>query len=111
MIRSACRTAGTAALALLTALGLAGCSSADDSPSRGADGSPSGTVTVFAAASLKESFTALGEHFEKEHPGTEVTFNFGGSDSLAARHRGRRAPRTSSPPPAPGPCGPSPAKA
>ncbi|MGA5552530.1 molybdate ABC transporter substrate-binding protein [Streptomyces pseudogriseolus] len=84
MIRSACRTAGTAALALLTALGLAGCSSADDSPSRGADGSPSGTVTVFAAASLKESFTALGEHFEKEHPGTEVTFNFGGSDSLAA---------------------------
>ncbi|MCZ9339714.1 molybdate ABC transporter substrate-binding protein, partial [Streptomyces sp. TRM76130] len=44
----------------------------------------SGTVTVFAAASLKESFTTLGETFEKAHPGTEVTFSFGGSDSLAA---------------------------
>ncbi|WP_308013346.1 molybdate ABC transporter substrate-binding protein [Streptomyces beigongshangae] len=64
------------------------------SPSGGPDGSGrsggsspdgvSGTVTVFAAASLKESFTALGEDFEKQHPGTEVTFSFGGSDSLAA---------------------------
>ncbi|MFD9044609.1 molybdate ABC transporter substrate-binding protein [Streptomyces bottropensis] len=44
----------------------------------------SGTVTVFAAASLKESFTTLGKRFEEEHPGTKVTFSFGGSDSLAA---------------------------
>ncbi|MGV9626978.1 molybdate ABC transporter substrate-binding protein [Streptomyces sp. NPDC003487] len=43
-----------------------------------------GTVTVFAAASLKESFTALGQEFEKAHPGAKVSFNFGGSDSLAA---------------------------
>jgi molybdate transport system substrate-binding protein len=41
-------------------------------------------VTVFAAASLQESFTTLGKAFEKQHPGTKVTFNFGGSDSLAA---------------------------
>ncbi|GGR75958.1 molybdate-binding protein [Streptomyces humidus] len=41
-------------------------------------------MTVFAAASLKESFTTLGETFEKAHPGTKVTFSFGGSDSLAA---------------------------
>jgi molybdate transport system substrate-binding protein len=41
-------------------------------------------VTVFAAASLKESFTALGEKFEDEHPGTNVEFSFGGSDTLAA---------------------------
>jgi molybdate transport system substrate-binding protein len=26
----------------------------------------------------------LGKEFEKEHPGTKVTFNFGGSDTLAA---------------------------
>ncbi|MGV9562388.1 molybdate ABC transporter substrate-binding protein [Streptomyces sp. NPDC003480] len=45
---------------------------------------PSGTVTVFAAASLKESFTTLGKRFEKEHPGTHVVLNFGGSDTLAA---------------------------
>jgi molybdate transport system substrate-binding protein len=44
----------------------------------------SGEVTVFAAASLKESFTALGKQFEKAHPGTKVTFSFGGSDALAA---------------------------
>jgi molybdate transport system substrate-binding protein len=41
-------------------------------------------VTVFAAASLKESFTALGKEFEQQHPGTKVNFNFGGSDTLAA---------------------------
>jgi molybdate transport system substrate-binding protein len=44
----------------------------------------SGTVTVFAAASLQESFTTLGREFEKANPGTKVTFNFGGSDTLAA---------------------------
>ncbi|WP_413760306.1 molybdate ABC transporter substrate-binding protein [Streptomyces sp. MMBL 11-3] len=77
--------AGTAAL-----LALSACSSSDGSSSSEPDssassaGGPSGTVTVFAAASLKESFTTLGEKFEKEHPGTKVTFSFGGSDSLAA---------------------------
>lgn len=79
--------AGTAAL-----LALGACSSSDDSSSVKSDSSApssssdklSGTVTVFAAASLKESFTALGKEFEKQHPGTEVTFSFGGSDSLAA---------------------------
>ncbi|GLW58902.1 molybdate ABC transporter substrate-binding protein [Kitasatospora phosalacinea] len=42
-----------------------------------------GTVTVFAAASLKESFTELGKRFEAAYPGTTVTFNFGGSSTLA----------------------------
>ncbi|MFD5453293.1 molybdate ABC transporter substrate-binding protein [Streptomyces sp. NPDC127100] len=95
MTRSARRTrirrslpvtgAGLAALLVLSA-----CSSSSD-PDSGfaAAGSSSsaeisGQVTVFAAASLKESFTELGEMFEKKHPGTEVTFNFGGSDTLAA---------------------------
>ncbi|MFE4515524.1 molybdate ABC transporter substrate-binding protein [Kitasatospora sp. NPDC056783] len=43
----------------------------------------SGTLTVFAAASLKETFTDLGRKFEAANPGTKVTFNFGGSSSLA----------------------------
>ncbi|MDX2548573.1 molybdate ABC transporter substrate-binding protein [Streptomyces sp. WI04-05B] len=80
---------GVGAAALLT---LSACSSSDDSSSAksgsAASGSSSpklsGTVTVFAAASLKESFTTLGKEFEKAHPGTEVTFSFGGSDTLAA---------------------------
>ncbi|MBL1087751.1 molybdate ABC transporter substrate-binding protein, partial [Streptomyces actinomycinicus] len=78
---------GVGAAALLA---LSACSSSDDSsPSKSGasvSSSPklSGTVTVFAAASLKESFTTLGKEFEQAHPGTEVTFSFGGSDSLAA---------------------------
>jgi molybdate transport system substrate-binding protein len=78
--------AGTAAL-----LALAACSSSDSGSGTAGSGSSassstrlSGTVTVFAAASLQESFTTLGKEFEKEHPGTKVTFSFGGSDTLAA---------------------------
>ncbi|MFE2352743.1 molybdate ABC transporter substrate-binding protein [Streptomyces parvulus] len=97
MTRSARRTrrtvqvVGASAAALLA---LSACSSSDSDSgsgsggkSEGAAGSAeklSGTVNVFAAASLTESFTALGKTFEKEHPGTKVVFNFGGSDSLAA---------------------------
>ncbi|MET9759901.1 molybdate ABC transporter substrate-binding protein [Streptomyces sp. NPDC006372] len=66
-------------------LALGACSSsAEPGSSASASGKLSGTVTVFAAASLKESFTTLGKEFEKQHPGTKVTFSFGGSDSLAA---------------------------
>nr|WSZ14014.1 molybdate ABC transporter substrate-binding protein [Streptomyces canus] len=78
--------AGVAAL-----LSLGACSSSDSgssSTTSGSSGSTSdkltGTVTVFAAASLQESFTTLGKQFERAHPGTKVTFSFGGSDSLAA---------------------------
>ncbi|MFJ8621571.1 molybdate ABC transporter substrate-binding protein [Kitasatospora sp. NPDC093550] len=44
----------------------------------------SGTITVFAAASLKETFTELGKKFEAANPGSKVTFNFGGSSTLAS---------------------------
>ncbi|MDG5808083.1 molybdate ABC transporter substrate-binding protein [Streptomyces ossamyceticus] len=71
-------------------LGVAGCSSDSSEEGSGRSaassgaGEVSGEVTVFAAASLKESFTELGKRFEKTHPGVRVTFNFGGSDALAA---------------------------
>jgi molybdate transport system substrate-binding protein len=42
-----------------------------------------GTVNVFAAASLTESFTQIGKDFEAANPGTKVTFNFGASSTLA----------------------------
>ncbi len=76
-----------AALLALSACSSAGSDSSAKSDSAGSASSSdkiSGAVTVFAAASLRESFEALGRRFEKEHPGTEVTFSFGGSDSLAA---------------------------
>jgi len=39
-------------------------------------------LVVFAAASLRESFSTLGEVFEKSHPNVKVTFNFAGSQEL-----------------------------
>ena len=71
----------------------AACGSSDDNSSGSgssagpsastSSGGVSGTVTVFAAASLTESFTTLGKQFEAAHPGTRVKFNFGASSSLA----------------------------
>jgi molybdate transport system substrate-binding protein len=65
-------------LFVVAALLLAGCGSGQQ-----AGGGITGNVTVFAAASLTETFTELGEDFEAAHPGTEVRFNFGGSSALA----------------------------
>lgn len=48
-----------------------------------AAGGVSGTVTVFAAASLTGSFGTLGKQFETTHPGVTVRFNFGASSALA----------------------------
>jgi len=46
---------------------------------------PSGSITVFAAASLTAAFTKLAAGFEKKYPGTSVTFNYAGSDTLATQ--------------------------
>jgi molybdate transport system substrate-binding protein len=43
----------------------------------------SGTVTVLAAASLTETFTALEQRFEADHPGVDVRLNVAGSSDLA----------------------------
>ncbi|MET4048907.1 molybdate transport system substrate-binding protein [Rhodococcus sp. UYP5] len=45
----------------------------------------SGDLTVFAAASLKATFTQLGAMFEAAHPGTDVAFNFAGSSDLVTQ--------------------------
>ncbi len=39
-------------------------------------------LSVFAAASLTEAFTELGDRFTAEHPGVTVAFNFAGSNDL-----------------------------
>ncbi|WP_051969386.1 molybdate ABC transporter substrate-binding protein [Kitasatospora azatica] len=88
------RTAATTLAALALAAGLTACSSSGSSSKASSDSSAgssasasgpklSGTVTVFAAASLQGSFTELGKKFEAAHPGTSVKFNFGGSSALA----------------------------
>ncbi|WP_371500796.1 molybdate ABC transporter substrate-binding protein [Kitasatospora sp. NBC_00374] len=87
------RTALAAASVLALAAGLTACGS--DAATPAASSSPAGAgssaaapkatgaITVFAAASLKESFTELGKKFETANPGTKVTFNFAGSSALA----------------------------
>jgi molybdate transport system substrate-binding protein len=69
---------------------LAGCggssgpsSAGSGSPSASKSASVTGTINVFAAASLQEAFTRLGSQFESAHPGTKVVFNFGPSTGLA----------------------------
>ena len=76
------------ALLVATALTLAACSSSGSSTgSSSASGSDAanGSITVFAASSLKETFTTLGTQFEAAHPGAKVTFNFGASSTLATQ--------------------------
>ncbi|MFG2841984.1 molybdate ABC transporter substrate-binding protein [Kitasatospora sp. NPDC048296] len=92
------RLAVAAAAVLALSLGVTACGSDGGSTSSAASSSASttggatgnssapkahGDITVFAAASLKETFTGLGKKFEAANPGTKVTFNFGGSSALA----------------------------
>jgi molybdate transport system substrate-binding protein len=66
--------------------GCGGAGSSTDGPTGGGAGpaaSVTGTVTVFAAASLTEAFEQIGEDFREAHPGVRVTLNLGGSSALA----------------------------
>ncbi len=112
-LRVAAAVAGAACLTVLAACGSSGSSSgttsaaatssasASASPSKtsgsaGASSSAaasaapaeSGTLTVFAAASLKATFTELGQTFQQQNPGTTVTFNFAGSSDLVTQITG-----------------------
>lgn len=90
MIRPIAWLAALAAAALVLATAACG-SDAGDTTSSGSSSSSSspdalsGELTVFAAASLKKTFTAIGAEFEKAHPGATVTFNFAGSSDLVAQ--------------------------
>jgi molybdate transport system substrate-binding protein len=104
-VRRMAVTLTAAALASITAAAVAACSSSSStagsgsspsgpaasssssssSASAGASASLSGSITVFAAASLQEAFTTIGKQFEAAHPGVKVTFSFGASSTLAAQ--------------------------
>ena len=81
----------------LAAIAAAGCSSSSSSSTASGSSSSSapaasssaaaqtGAITVFAASSLKETFTQLGKQFEAAHPGDTVKFSFGASSALATQ--------------------------
>lgn len=69
------------ALAVTTTLvaALAGCSSDK------AEQQQTTTLSVYAAASLKKTFTDIGEQFKTDNPGTDVQFTFAGSSDLVTQ--------------------------
>ena len=82
----------TGVVVLAAVLSLVGCSAQDTASTVAPSASPTssapavtGALTVFAAASLTESFTQLGKDFEAANPGVKVTFNFAGSSALATQ--------------------------
>jgi molybdate transport system substrate-binding protein len=88
------KTRALFALPLAAALALTACGgSSDSSASSGSSsaaasssgGDVTGTLTVFAAASLTGVFTGLGNQLEQANPGLDVKFNFAGSDALATQ--------------------------
>lgn len=97
------RALGAAALAAALLLGVSACSGAQGSGAQGSgaqDSDPaaqgsasptatgpalSGTITVYAAASLKTTFTELASRFEQEHPDLTVELNFAGSSDLVTQ--------------------------
>lgn len=81
-----------AAVVAVAAVTVAGCGAVEQNQPSSFSTEPDSTpVTVFAAASLNEAFTEIGQKFEASHPGTGVQFNFAGSSTLA-RQLQRGAP-------------------
>ena len=85
-MRGAAHGAAVAAAIVVAVVGCGGSSSSGQAASGGRSPSASaisGTVNVFAAASLTEAFTTLGKQFESAHPGVKVVLDFGPSSGLA----------------------------
>jgi len=74
-----------ALLALTACAGPSNDGAAGNPTAESSGGELTGTLTVFAAASLTDVFTELGDQVQKENPGLDVQFNFAGSDALATQ--------------------------
>ncbi len=69
-------------LALLMVLSLAACGSKNNNDAPENDGQTPVELTVFAAASLTESLTAIGEKYMAENGNVKLSFNFDSSGKL-----------------------------
>src|SRR5690606_2898559 len=82
------RTLAAVAVAAATAavtMVLTACSSPPAPPEPSGSPGVTGTVTVFAAASLTDAFEDIAEDFEAANPGARLEFNFAGSSALATQ--------------------------
>ena len=80
-------TAGVVSMAMVSGCGS---STNSSSPATSSGGSAStepagGQLVVFAAASLKKTFTDIGEQFKTDNPGWSVDFTFAGSSDLVTQ--------------------------
>jgi molybdate transport system substrate-binding protein len=73
------------AAAVAAAALVAGCAAGADQGGSADGNGLTGTVTVFAAASLTDVFTYLGDRLEEDNPDLDVRFNFAGSSQLATQ--------------------------
>jgi molybdate transport system substrate-binding protein len=86
-VKNAIRIAAAAALVVGI---VGGCNASNDASSSSPSPSTSGAtgggeLIVFAAASLKKSFTDIGEEFKTDNPGSDVEFSFAGSSDLVTQ--------------------------
>jgi molybdate transport system substrate-binding protein len=86
MVRAVRVLAGVVATVLATGCGSSGSGSASPSPSGGGS-TLTGPLTVFAAASLTESFNDAKATLQSAHPGLSITYSFAGSQQLVAQIR------------------------
>ena len=76
------------AVGSVVAVLLAGCGGSGggaDGESDGSSSDLSGSLTVFAAASLTDVFGALGDQLTADNPDLDIQFNFAGSSALATQ--------------------------
>ncbi|MCV7014306.1 molybdate ABC transporter substrate-binding protein [Mycolicibacterium madagascariense] len=73
------------AVSVILLAALTACGSTSSSGSSSTTAPAGGSLTVYAAASLKKSFTDLGQQFSKDNPGWKVDFTFAGSLDLVTQ--------------------------
>ncbi|GAA4403009.1 molybdate ABC transporter substrate-binding protein [Tsukamurella soli] len=85
------RLLATVGVTAATVLALTSCNSGSNqsAPASGSaavsQAAGSGTLVVFAAASLQQTFDKLGAQFHAEHPAITVKFSYGGSSGLVTQ--------------------------